>query len=318
MAVTKNRKDRRLGIAQEKRRYDLPLNKDEGARFLILLVALMTFLATMSLAFSLSLGGMVSRWSSGLENKITIEIAAEDEKEKIRSSKDVELLSKKVVEVLQGNKALHSIEILDEDHIGDLLEPWLGADFTENAALSDIPIPGMISAEIHDKAEVDFTAIEEELFKIAANIHVDRHEEWLGDLTRFAGSLQLSSIIVVLVIIFTTIVAVAGAIRSRMAEYSDDVELLHLMGARDDYITKQFQRHARLIGVQGGLFGIGLSLLAIIALAFIMDQGGDSALPNLSLQVFDFVILFCVPVIMSIVTSVGSRYTVMRVLSRMP
>ena len=45
-------KDKRLGISQDRHKYDLPLNHDEGAKFLVLLIALMSFLAVMALAFS--------------------------------------------------------------------------------------------------------------------------------------------------------------------------------------------------------------------------------------------------------------------------
>ena len=40
--------DRKLGIAEGKGRYDLPLNQSAGTHFLTLLVALMTFLAMMA------------------------------------------------------------------------------------------------------------------------------------------------------------------------------------------------------------------------------------------------------------------------------
>lgn len=312
------KKDKRLGVSQGKRKYDLPLNNDEGARFLVLLISLMTFLAVMALAFSFSLGGLVERWSSGLENKLTIEIPAENAKGKIRESKDVQALAEKVSEALKENKALHSVEILDKEDIGALLEPWLGAGFTDNSVIADIPIPALISAEIVKNTTLDLDVLKYELAKIVPNIVLDQHEDWLGDLLRFTGSLQLSAAVVVFIIVFTTLIAVAGAIRSRMAEYKDDVELLHLMGARDEYITKQFQRHARLMGLQGGAIGVGLGFLAMLAISGVFGNMEDSALPELKLSVLHYAILLFVPVFMCVVTSFGARYTVLRVLARMP
>ena len=70
---------RSLGIATSKRRYDLPLNKDGGGLFLKILIALMSFLAILALSGSFALSAMKDRWSSGLENKASIEIRAQDE-----------------------------------------------------------------------------------------------------------------------------------------------------------------------------------------------------------------------------------------------
>lgn len=313
------KKDKRLGIAEEKRKYDLPLNNDESSRFLILLITLMTFLAVMALSFSFALGGLIDRWSSGLENKVTIEIPAEDEDGKILPPQDVKKRTEKILTELKKHKAFSSVSILEQDEIAGLLEPWLGTDFTNNDAIADIPIPGLISAEIHTQAEIDFKKLEEELSNTVANVHLDRHEDWLTDLLRLTGSMQFSSAIVVLIIVLTTVIAVAGAIRSRMAEYKGDVELLHLMGARDEYITKQFQRHARIIGLQGGTVGVLLSFLAIACLhVFAGQSDSQAALPELQLSFVHYILLLFVPVVMCGIASSASRYTVLRVLSKMP
>ena len=55
------KKDRKLGVAEGKRLYDLPLDKTEGSGFLIMLIALMSFLAIMAIASSFALGAMTQR-----------------------------------------------------------------------------------------------------------------------------------------------------------------------------------------------------------------------------------------------------------------
>ncbi|MBI2234772.1 MAG: permease, partial [Micavibrio aeruginosavorus] len=70
-------KERTIGRA-EKRRYDLPLNKGAGTAFLVTLIGLMTFLAMLALTSSFTLSAMTQRWTSGLENRITIEIPTQN------------------------------------------------------------------------------------------------------------------------------------------------------------------------------------------------------------------------------------------------
>ena len=89
-------KPKKLGVAQSRGRYDLPLNRSAGTYFLMLLVALMTFLAMMSLAATMFIGSISDHWSSGLENKITIEIPAVNRQGDIREKEDIKDLAQKV------------------------------------------------------------------------------------------------------------------------------------------------------------------------------------------------------------------------------
>lgn len=313
-----SKKNKPLGTSRDKRKYDLPLNHDEGSRFLVLLIALMSFLAVMALAFSFSLGTLVERWSSGLENKLTVEIPAEDSSGEILAQADLQALASKVLDSLENNEHLYNVELLDQNDIETLLEPWLGQGFLQNSVTTDIPIPSLISAEILKDSYLDLNVLRYELKKIVPNIVLDQHEDWLDDLLHFTGSLQMFSAVIVFIIIFTTLIAVAGAIRSRIAEYRDDVELLHLMGARDEYITNQFQRHARIIGLQGGFIGVILALATMILLSVLFEPGESTAMPELKLSFFHYIILSFVSVVMSAVTSLGSRYTVIQALAKMP
>ena len=76
--ISFKRKERTLGVARQKRKYDLPLNKGVGRHFLKVLIALMSILAIFALSASFALSEMTQRWESGLENKATVEVPAED------------------------------------------------------------------------------------------------------------------------------------------------------------------------------------------------------------------------------------------------
>ena len=55
------RREKALGVAQGRRVYDLPLNRASGTGFLVLLIALMTFLAMLALSASFALSAMTTR-----------------------------------------------------------------------------------------------------------------------------------------------------------------------------------------------------------------------------------------------------------------
>lgn len=307
-------KDRRLGVALGRGRYDLPLNKDEGTNFLRLLIALMSFLAAMALAGSFTLDSMTQRWSSGLENKLTIEIPADKENGELRTRDEMDSLLKQVEAVLRNEPIVKSADILDDKDIQDLVEPWLGAD----APLQDIPLPGLISVELNSSEPAAMEKMTADIKVVDSGIVIDTHEAWLQSLLKMIGSLRFAALIVVLIIAATTVTAIAGAIRSRIAVHKADVELLHLMGANDEYIVRQFQRHALTIALQGSLLGT----LAAAAVLFTIKlvSGGSAALmlPALSANTVHTLAVAALPVIACGIAALTARFTVLRSLSLMP
>lgn len=305
--------NKRLGVAERKGRYDLPLNQSAGTHFLVLLVALMTFLAMMALVATMFLSGVTHHWSSGLENRLTVEIPALKEDGKIREQVEIGNLATKVSQKLNKNPNIKSHEVLKEEQINELVSPWLGDD----VVLDDIPLPGLISVhlQIRDKEKLD--KLQKELKTIAPDIRIDTHESWLGDILRLAGTLKLSAFITTLIIGLTTVTAIAGAIRSRMAEHKADIELLHLMGASDLYITRQLQKHAVTLTIKGSLAGLIGGVLILMVLSLIGGKG-SGLLPGLSLSSIQMIVLALLPIAAGVIASYTARFTVLRVLGQMP
>ncbi len=308
------KKDRKLGVAEGKRQYDLPLNKAEGSGFLILLISLMTFLAVIALAASFVLGAMTQRWTSGLENRLTVEIPAENEEGVILPNEDVKTLTADIAAALSKHPAVKNTEILGEEEIQELVSPWLGDDMV----LKDIPLPGLISVQLHITNPDTLKVLENKVKDITPTARLDTHQTWLNDLLRFTGAMQFAAAMITLIIGVTTVTAVAGAIRSRMAEHRAEVELLHLMGAKDDYITEQFQRHALLLTLKGSTLGV---LAGALVMTFISLISGDTAaalVPDFKLNALHMITLFLLPVIACAISAFTARHTVLHVLADMP
>ncbi|PJB69128.1 MAG: permease [Alphaproteobacteria bacterium CG_4_9_14_3_um_filter_47_13] len=307
-------RERSLGVSRTRRRYDLPLNKAGGTGFLTLLIGLMTFLALLALSASFVLSAMTDRWSSGLENRVTIEIPAENEAGKILSSEETKKTGLKIESLLTSHPAVLRTHIMTDEEIRELVKPWLG----ENLMLGKIPLPGLISAELQEMTPETIQILEKKIKAIHKTARIDTHEEWLGDLLRFTGALQFAAFILALVIGLATITAVAGAVRSHMAVYHAEVELLHLMGAHDSYISRQFQRHSLSLAFQGGLCGVAIGGLCLLIIGWISGEMGVSLLPDFRMGYLQLGVLATLPVFMALISALAARQTVLKVLRKMP
>ncbi|MBU0800340.1 MAG: permease [Alphaproteobacteria bacterium] len=307
------KRERTIGSARRKRRYDLPLNKGTGTGFLILLIGLMTFLAMMALGASFALSMMQERWSSGLENRVTVEIPAEVNG-RLLTSTEVSNASAQLAEMLRSYPSVADVHVLPESEIRDLVRPWLG----DGLVLSDMPLPGIISVTLREDAGDNLDILQGKVTALVSQARLDTHQSWLQDVLRFTGALKFAALLLVITIGVTTFTAVAGAVRARMDIYRAEVELLHLMGATDNYIARQFQRYAMLAALQGGVTGATVGAIAMVAIGWTAGRMDINLLPAFSIDAGHIVILALLPLLAAAIAVFTARQTVMRVLITMP
>jgi len=308
------RQNRSLGVSMERQKYDLPLNKDKGNRFLSILMGLMTFLMILTLSASFVLSAMNERWSKGLENKATIEITAQDQNGAPLTQEEIETQTLAAQEFLLEHPAIEESIVMDKTDIVALVSPWLG----DNVGLENVPLPGILSVKFKQDILYETDDIAENLKSIAPQSRLDTHESWLNDVLSFTGAIRLAAILMTLIITITTIVAVGGAIQSRMAVYREELELLHLMGASDTYISRQLQRYAFLTILKGAAIGMVAGWILIFIIGMMVSRMEISLLPEFSLSFLQILILLSVPLIIALLGMLTAGQTVLRFLRLMP
>lgn len=294
--------------------YDLPLNKSDDLKLLRILITLMSLLCVLTLNSSLVLQDITNRWSSGLENKITIEISPETKDGHILSADTIEKESSKIKETLQKNRNVKTANILKHTDIQELIAPWIGNDLS----LSDIPLPGLIAVELSDYSENILINIKRDVLETSDYAHVETHSEWLNDLITLAYTLKTLALIVSAIIISLTVTSIITGMKTRMAIHKKEIELLHSMGAHDVYIAKQFQRHATQIAAQATLVGAISAFVILIIIGTVAGQTGSALLPNFSIGTNGLLTTLCIPLILTALCSLSARGTVLKSLREIP
>lgn len=304
------RKEKTIGISRRTRRYDLPLQQSSGTGFVVLLIGLMSFLAVLATASAFALSAMTDRWSSGLENRATIEIPANIDNEKIRSKDEIADITSRLSKSLSNDDAVQTVKIMSDDEIAALVRPWLG----DNLVLDKVPLPGLISLTLNKSDKDTIAKLRGKIKIIAPASQLDTHESWLADVLRFTGALKFSASLLILVIAVTTVTAIAGAVRSRLAVHKKEVELLHLMGASDNYISRQFQRHSLILALKGSAAGLAVGAITLLLIGWLFGKMEINLLPDFSLSRNQILTFGLLPPIMALIAVMTARQTVLRVL----
>lgn len=298
-----------LNQQENKRSFDLPLQQRLGTEFLVMLIGLMTLLATLSGFASMSLSHLSQTWKAGLENTLTLEIPAKGDTRAAAQEQ-----ARKVLDLLLDDPSVKKADILSDDEYEKLLSPWLGSGVLN---FETLPLPVMINVELKERDSEAIAELASNVKSISPDIKVDAHETWLRDLANLAHGVNLGALALIVFIGFVTMFSIAGAVRSRMAVHQAELELLHLMGASDSYILSQFRRYILGLALRGLL--VGFIVCAVFVAGFgLLGHFTDLTLPRVVLQGHHAVIPALVAAFMLVLCLGSARWTVLHVLKEMP
>lgn len=302
---------------------DVPLAHDASARFLPALVAFMVYLAVLALTSALVMDRIAERWDQGLAGRLTVQVPPPSESavraqdsggEASADAPSNRQAVDQVVAILVETPGVEVVTPLGDEEIDNLLAPWLG----EGAAEQGLPLPSLVAVTFARDNPPDLERLASRLQAAIPGTMVDDHQRWLGSLLDLAGTIQILAMAMVFAVGFTGVVAVIFVTRTGLAIHRQVIELLHLIGAQDAYVARQFQLHALKLGFGGGLVGFLFAVLTLVLFAHLLSRVETALIPSLSLTIIDWASLALVPFIAAGVAMATARVTVLRTLARLP
>lgn len=299
-------------------RSDLPLEQDAAKRFLPWLIVLIVYLAALALAGLMVLSTAASGWGRGLTDTLTVQIppaasmASKDGVSDANSAPEARV--DRALEVLRATPGVAQAKALSREELLALLEPWLGSgQFTE-----ELSLPALIDVKLKAHSGVSLEGLAATLDAAVPGATIDDHKRWFGRLILLVRSVELIAGGIVLLVSLAAIATVIFVTRTGLAIHHDVIELLHVMGAHDAYIARQFQFQALDMGVRGGAIGFALAASTLLALGYLSARIEAMLLPSLELNASQWLALSALPVVVALISMITARVTVLRALAKLP
>ncbi len=290
----------------------IPLEKDISGKLLPWLVAVMVYLVALALFSALALHRIAADWGSELSGQFTVQLPVEAAGTEVAVEAGARVAA--TVALLERTPGVAEVAALSDDQIARLLEPWLGG----SADGLDLPLPRLIAVTLAPDADLETTALIKRLKNEVPEAILVDHQQDLAGLLELTSGLRLIAIGVILLVSGAAALMAVLVAKMGLAAHAGIIELLHLLGAEDQYILNQFQRHAASSGLIGGLAGLALSV-ATFAIIEELTSGIDPTFaPDLSLGVGQWALLMLLPLAAAAVTTLAVRVTVRRSLASLP
>ena len=284
----------------------VPRNSISG-RALIAVVAIMTFLASLTIGAAILVSRAAGEWQSEISREVTIQIVP-------ASGRDVDSLVDKAVSVARAFPGIAEVRPYSKDESAKLLEPWLGTGLS----LNELPVPRLIIVKLVSDATPDLAQLRRLLAEQVPGAMLDDHRGWIDRMRAMAGTAVAAGLGALILMFAATILSVTFATRGAMATNKPVIEVLHFVGAKNGFIARNFQHHFLLLGLQGGAIGGGAAII-LFALAGLVSRwfagtaGGDqtSALfGSFSIGLAGYIAVLCQVALIAVVTALTSRHTV--------
>src|SRR3954463_9849640 len=232
-------------------RGDTPIvpKRSIAGRALVAVVAIMTFLASLTTGAVMLVRSSAVEWQSDVAREVTIQVRP-------GQGRDLDAEVARAVEIARAVPGVGEVRAYSKAESAGLLEPWLGSGFSRE----EWPVPRMIVGK-RPSPGVDLAPLRKALSERVAGASLDDHRAWIDRMRTMARTTIAGGIGVLALMLAATVLSVIFATRGAMATNRPIVEVLHFIGAKSGFIAGQFQRHFLMLGLEGGLIGGGLAML---------------------------------------------------------
>lgn len=290
----------------------IPADSTAG-RALVTVIAIMTFLATLTGGAAILVREASRDWSATAAREMTIQI-------KPVSGRNAEGDGHRIVQAVQGLPGIQGARLFSREESARLLEPWLGS----GVDLGELPVPTLIVVKLGSAPPETFRTLRDSVRQISPAAIVDDHRGWVQRLERMAGALVIVALMVLGLVLTAMGLAIAFATRGAMAGSREIVSVLHFVGASDQFIAQEFQRHFLRLGLRGASFG-GLAAISVFLLSGFLtsrwsaDPAGEqieALFGRFNLGQGGYLTIALIAAMMAILTGLISRKVVYRQLRK--
>jgi cell division transport system permease protein len=283
-----------------------------GGRALAAVIAILTFLAALCAGGAELIATSSAQWRSAVSREVTIQVRPQ-------ARRNIEADVAVATDLARRTPGVQQAQAFTKAESERLLEPWLGSGLD----FSDLPVPRLIVIKLQEDAKPDFANLRQSLANQVPGATLDDHALWVSRLSTMANTIIGVGLGLVLLVLAAASLAVTFATRGAMAGNREVVEVLHFVGANDDFIAREFQHRFFRLGLRGSAVGAGVALMLITLLGFVTGSwraspAGDqleALFGSFSISWRGYGVVMVIALAVSAITGIVSRLTVRRFLN---
>jgi len=273
---------------------DLPLHQDSASTLLPLMVGLMLYVIMLVGGAALGLSLYIQTTTQTSLSQVTLEIPAS----LAQHQQDTE---RKVLETLKRFPEIISAHPISSQQIRNTILPWLDPQKEEQNLLSSVSFPILIDMTLQKQStDAPLSNLLNRLQQTFPEASLVVHEALVDHFSQGLKTLEWLAWGSAVVFLSVALLAVASTVQTGVAIHAPIVEILHLMGASERYISRQFQRQTLKTIWKSFLLAGFLLVLTFIFIQLFFLEGTSVYIPRTQEFYQHIALLFILVPVMSV------------------
>jgi len=237
-----------------------------AGRSLIIVIAIMTFLAALSAGAAMLVARASADWRKDASREASVQL-------RVQPGRDIDADVATAVALLQATPGVKEVRAYSRAESEALLAPWLG----QGLDLSELPTPRMIVIKTDAEKRADLADLARKVAEAVPGAALDDHRIFLARLGDMADAMVAAAGGIFLLVVAAMAVVIASATRAAVATNREIVEVLHLVGAADSFVAREFQRRFLALGFRGAAIGGGAAILFFVGAQILVRRFAGAA-----------------------------------------
>lgn len=289
---------------------EIPLKEDNANFFLEISTAASVFLFSIILAAFFMTSTMIATWNKNIIDGLTVQIMPANE----TLTADEELLrTNKVISFFDQIDGVEKVKKISDSQIKHLMSPWLG----EGVDIDSLPIPKLLDVRLKNGKNFDYEQVSTSLKEVAPYASMDNHGIWLQKLIKSASALRILSVFVLTLVAVVLALSLFYAVQTSLKIHQNIIEILHIMGATDNYVAKQYASRGFWVGLSSGIIGTILSIIALLIMSHLSSGLETGLIGSAKLGIAHWGVLISLPFVTAFLSMLMSFLSVKHTLRKM-
>ncbi len=287
---------------------DIAFKTDLNKGFLPFITAFMVFVACITFATALIGNTLASDWNRHMNNNLTIQVLP-DMKAK-NPSQEIEERINNITKILKQTPGIKSYYAMTKGETVNLLKPWIGDKI-------NITLPRIISVQLSDIIPLNTKNLSKEIKNYSSLIKLETYENWMHEFRNTISAVQTLLGVIILLILLTTATTISYATKSGLNINKKVINIMHMVGATNKYVSTQFSRQMMLLAISGGFIGYIISCFVVIIIKSVSRDISDGIIANFEFSNYIYLQMLIIPIIAGIIAKISATLTIKNELNKM-
>jgi len=228
------------------------------------IMIILVYIGSLALAAQSALWRTSVSWEHDLQDKMTVElpfVRGETYKKRME-------ITHQLIKELSSLPEVTNIKIISDDEKENLLKSWVDDD----DLLQILPLPTLIDIDLKAGIKITGNSLRKKLSLTFKNIFIHSHSDWMNNLQGFLKSLGFLAGFMLVLTAFVLVIVIMVICRAVLSVQQNTIELLHYMGASDELIASQFQKHIQRIAIPCSIVGYVCACLTMGAFVLLLGS----------------------------------------------